>query len=163
MLSSDFVDMAMYVFRSDILFKVLHWLRWLPIERRFFNVCNALGIVVQSRTLGQFTWISCRVRCPAGFCPCTIHVHEEARSSTRSCQVLNIKISSRQCDIWWALRVFPGGNQVDGLPPAPSTDARDIGAAISPVIVWDRSMVVLVFLCRCLSDRHGTFVNQRYQ
>ena len=21
---------------------------------------------------------------------------------------------------WWALRVFPGGNQVDGLPPAPS-------------------------------------------
>ena len=38
--------------------------------------------------------------------------------------VLNIKIPSRQCDIWWALRVFPGGNQVDGLPPAPSTGTR---------------------------------------
>ena len=25
----------------------------------------------------------------------------------------------------WALRVFPGGNQVDGLPPAPSDDDDD--------------------------------------
>ena len=29
-----------------------------------------------------------------------------------------------------ALRVFPGGNQVDGLPPAPSTGAVWFGAAI---------------------------------
>ena len=26
----------------------------------------------------------------------------------------------------WALRVFPGGNQVDGLPPAPSQIALDV-------------------------------------
>ena len=43
------------------------------------------------------------------------------------------------CHLFWgmeALRVFPGGDQVDGLPPAPSTGAVVIGR---PVTLISRS------------------------
>ena len=33
---------------------------------------------------------------------------------------------SQAIQVWGALRVFPGGDQVDGLPPAPSNSVKSL-------------------------------------
>ena len=58
-------------------------------------------------------------------------------------------------DLCGALRVISGGNQVDGLPPAPSNATRVKGPGLRPNIYMARGVFARVVLMIQPSDRRG--------
>ena len=51
---------------------------------------------------------------------CVVYFYDTSRSHTWPRRFSNIMGLFTCVEVVGALRVFPGGNQVDGLPPAPS-------------------------------------------
>ena len=62
------------------------------------------------------------------------------------------RVYHKHFQVWGALRVFPGGDQVDGLPPAPSYRRWVVLPAAYSIIKWARAVFGVDVLRLSLSD-----------